>query len=171
MAASIPSQGLQAQKQAPAVKPFVPAPPSAAPRAVRRMPNVEEFPLPVQNEIKARSGEGAPVGLQAQKKKVGFLERLTGVAMGRKDEDASLGAKREPEFGQPRQVQPALKSVETLPKGLKIERPPSDSIVTAVPKRIESQVNVIAMEAREAPDESPVEDDLEIPAFLRRRAK
>ncbi len=171
MASAAPSQGLQGQKPAPAAKPFVPAAPSLAPRAVRRMPNVEEFPLPVQNEIKARAGEGAPVGLQAQKKKVGFLERLTGVAMGRKDGDASPQAKREPEFDQPRQVQPSLKSVETLPRGLKIERPASDSLVTGAPKRLETQVNVIAMEAREAVDESPAEDDLEIPAFLRRRAK
>ena len=72
--------GTAQPKPASAATGFVPAPPATAPRAVRRMPNVEEFPLPVQNEIRARSGRSAAtLGLAAQKKKVGFLERLTGV--------------------------------------------------------------------------------------------
>ena len=55
--------------------------------------------------------------------------------------------KREPEFTAPKPVAMMPKPVETLPKGLKIERPD------------------------EPVDESPADDDLEIPAFLRRRAK
>jgi cell division protein FtsZ len=160
----------------PPVHNFVPAAPATAQRPVRRMPNIEEFPLPVQNEIKARSGAAPTPGLAAQKKKVGFLERLTGVARGRKDEDAVMPDKREPEFGatkpvpmMPKTVAP--KPVEALPKGLKIERPDADSVVAAVPKLIESQPKVVSMETREPVDESPADDDLEIPAFLRRRAK
>jgi hypothetical protein len=65
----------------------------------------------------------------------------------------------------------APKPVEALPKGLKIERPDAAGLVTAAPKRIESQPNVVSLETREPVDESPVDDDLEIPAFLRRRAK
>ena len=65
----------------------------------------------------------------------------------------------------------APKPVEALPKGLKIERPDAESMVAAAPKRIESQPNVVSLETREPVDESPVDDDLEIPAFLRRRAK
>lgn len=171
VAASAPAQGLQSQKPVQASQPFVPAPPSSAPRVVRRMPSVEELPLPVQNEIKARTGEGAALGLQAQKKKVGFLERLTGVSIGRRDDEASLEGKREPDFGQPRAVQPPLKSIDAQPKGLKIERPQSDSAAVPAPKRLEQQARVIAMEAREPAAESQSDDDLEIPAFLRRRAK
>jgi hypothetical protein len=44
-------------------------------------------------------------------------------------------------------------------------------MAAAAPKRIESQPNVVSLETREPVDESPVDDDLEIPAFLRRRAK
>jgi cell division protein FtsZ len=161
-------QGVHSQK--PAQQGFVPAPPSTAPRAVRRMPNVEDFPVPVQNEIKARSGESAPLGLAAQKKKVGFLERLTGVARSRKDEDTPMPAKREPEFGQPRPVQATPKPLSVAPKGPKIERPHADVVVAAVPNRIDSQPRVVAKEAREVANESSAEDDLEIPAFLRRRA-
>ena len=94
-----------------------------AQRPVRRMPNVEEFPLPVQNEIKARAGAAPAQGLAEQKKKVGFLERLTGVGRHRKDEGAAMPEKREPEFTAPKPVAMMPKPVETLPKGLKIERP------------------------------------------------
>jgi cell division protein FtsZ len=176
LAASALPQGVQPQRPMPPAQSFVPAAPATAQRPVRRMPNVEEFPLPVQNEIKARAGVAPAHGLAEQKKKVGFLERLTGVARGRKDEDAAKPDKREPEFGAPKPVPMVPKSVapkpvETLPKGLKIERPDADSVVAAVPKRIESQPKVVSMETREPVDESPAEDDLEIPAFLRRRAK
>jgi len=176
LAASALPQAVQPQRLMPPVHNFVPAAPATAQRPVRRMPNIEEFPLPVQNEIKARSGAAPTPGLAAQKKKVGFLERLTSVARGRKDEDAVMPDKREPEFGatkpvpmMPKTVAP--KPVEVLPKGLKIERPDADSVVAAVPKLIESQPKVVSMETREPVDESPADDDLEIPAFLRRRAK
>jgi cell division protein FtsZ len=147
------------------------APPAMAQRPVRRMPNVEEFPLPVQNELKARAGAAPAQGLAEQKKKVGFLERLTGVARYRKDEDAAKPEKREPEFTAPKPVSMMPKPVETLPKGLKIERAEDDNLVTGMPKRIEAQPNVVSLETREPVDESPADDDLEIPAFLRRRAK
>jgi len=140
------------------------------------MPNIEDFPLPAQNEVKARSGAAPSPGLAEQKRKVGFLERLTGVARGRRDQDAAMPEKREPEFSAPKPVPMvpkvvAPKPAEALPKGLKIERPETDSVDAAVPKRIESQPKVVSMETREPVDESPSEDDLEIPAFLRRRAK
>ena len=175
LAASALPEGVQPQRPVPPVQSFVPAPPATAQRPVRRMPNVEEFPLPVQNEIRARSGAAPSPGLGEQKRKVGFLERL-GVGRHRKDEDAAMPDKREPEFGaskpvpmMPKPVAP--KPVEALPKGLKIERPDAESMAAAAPKRIESQPNVVSLETREPVDESPVDDDLEIPAFLRRRAK
>ena len=171
LAASALPQAAQPQRPVPPVQNFVPAPPATAQRPVRRMPNVEEFPLPVQNELKARAGAAPTQGLAEQKKKVGFFERLTGVARQRKDEDAGAKEKREPEFTAPKPVAMMPKPVETLPKGLKIERPEDDNLVTGMPKRIEAQPNVVSLETREPMDESPADDDLEIPAFLRRRAK
>jgi cell division protein FtsZ len=171
LAASALPQAAQPQRPTPPMQNFVPAPPATAQRPVRRMPNVEEFPLPVQNELKARAGAAPAQGLAEQKKKVGFFERLTGVARHRKDEDASVPEKREPEFSAPKPVPMMPKPVETLPKGLKIERPDDDNLVTGMPKRIEAQPNVVSLETREPVDESPADDDLEIPAFLRRRAK
>ena len=171
LAASALPQAAQPQRPVPPVQNFVPAPPAMAQRPVRRMPNVEEFPLPVQNELKARAGAAPAQGLAEQKKKVGFLERLTGVARHRKDEGAAMPEKREPEFTAPKPVAMMPKPVETLPKGLKIERPDDENLVTGMPKRIEAQPKVVSLETREPVDESPADDDLEIPAFLRRRAK
>jgi len=171
LAASALPQAAQPQRPVPPVQNFVPAPPAMAQRPVRRMPNVEEFPLPVQNELKARAGAAPAQGLAEQKKKVGFLERLTGVARHRKEEGAAKPEKREPEFTAPKPVSMMPKPVEAQPKGLKIERPEDDNLVTGMPKRIEAQPNVVSLETRELVDESPADDDLEIPAFLRRRAK
>jgi cell division protein FtsZ len=146
---------------------FVPTAPSTVPRQVRRMPNIEEFPIPAQNEVRARSGETAPIGLQAQKKKVGFLERLAGVARSRKVEEPTATPKREPDFGQPKTVPMPVRSIGTAPKGLRIERPAGDATVNALALKIEAQARPTPKDIR---PESEAEDDLEIPAFLRRRA-
>ncbi|MGZ5848979.1 MAG: cell division protein FtsZ [Methyloceanibacter sp.] len=158
-----------AQAQARPKPSFVPAPPASARRQVRRMPSMEELPLVAQNEIKAHAGQGPALGLAAQKKKVGFLERLTGVGRGRNDEEVPLTLKQEPEFGQPRSLAASVQTetVTAAPRGLKIERPRGEPSVVPVPKRIEVQPRAVESLPR---SESPEDDDLEIPAFLRRRA-
>jgi cell division protein FtsZ len=171
--------GVSQQKQAPQApsRPFEPAPPSAVRRPVRRMPSMEELPVVAQNEIKAKSGQASVFGLAAQKKKVGFLERLAGVGRSRKEPDAEMPAKREPEFGQARgdglnaqALRPQSQGQPAAQKGLRIERPRNEHAPTAVPKRIEAPARPLAVEMAGTGTESFVEDDLEIPAFLRRRA-
>ncbi len=152
---------------------FVPAPPATGRRAVRRMPNVEELPLVAQNAIKANAGQSSALGLAAQKKKVGFLERLAGVGRGRKeDEEEIMTLKQEPEFGQPRPLAASLQTEmpAPAPRGLKIERPRGEAGFAAAPKRIEAQPRLAAVESLGSAPESLDDDDLEIPAFLRRRA-
>ncbi|MGD9502216.1 MAG: cell division protein FtsZ [Methyloceanibacter sp.] len=158
--------------QAPA-KAFQPAPPVAIRRPVRRMPAMEDLPAVAQNEIKAKSGEMPVIGLAAQKKKVGFLERLASVGRARKEDDA-MPAKREPEFDRawgemPNQAE-RPKPESEAPRGIRIERPRPEKVVASLPKLVEVQAAPEASERMEEPDESLVDDDLEIPAFLRRRA-
>jgi cell division protein FtsZ len=161
-------------------RPFQPQPPNAMKRPVRRMPSVEELPVVAQNEIKAQGGQAPVVGLAAQKKKVGFLERLANAARHRKEPDAEMPTKREPEFGgnfaasqaeapkmQATRPQPLNQSA---PKGLRIERPRNEQSPVALPKRVEMQPRAVGAEMAELPVESLGDDDLEIPAFLRRRA-
>jgi cell division protein FtsZ len=170
-------RGMPPQK--PAAQPeqgFRPEPPAAIKRAVRRMPSVEELPVVAQKEIKARSGEVASAGLAAQKRKVGFLERLANVGRGRKEheqeqeheqeEKMDMDVKHEPDFGEPQSFSELPRKA---PKPVRIERPRSEGPIRAVPKRIEPEPHMEEEEIDEAPDES-TEDDLEIPAFLRRRA-
>ncbi len=197
---------------APQPQPFQPAPPATVRRPVRRMPSVEELPLIAQNEIRAHAGQVSVVGLAAQKKRVGFLERLANVGRTRKETDAEMPSKREPEFGQSTWTAPAQEAFRSQPqqaqaqpqarpqpqaqprpqpqaqpqaqarpqplaqaaapqKGIRIERPRGEpAAVAPVPKRIEAQPRIQAAEMAEAPAESHIVDDLEIPAFLRRRA-
>ncbi len=169
-----PAQARPAQPQ----QPFQPAPPAAIKRPVRRMPSVEEFPMVAQKAIKAQAGEVQAGGLADQKRKLGFLERLANVGRGRKDEDAEMPAKLEPEFGQRRMAPEAPAASSPTPRGVRIERP-REVAVTPAPKRIEpqpqSRPQAEPRPARQAmaaaaPAESFDDDDLEIPAFLRRRA-
>ena len=143
------------------------------------MPTVEELPIVAQNEIKAQAGQAPSVGLAAHKKKVGFLERLANVGRSRKQPDAEMPAKREPEFGQawsppapetpkPQISRPQPQAPSAAPKGLRIERPRGEE--APAPRRVEMQPRVRPVEMTDTAAESLAEDDLEIPAFLRRRA-
>ncbi|HKQ55638.1 MAG TPA: cell division protein FtsZ [Methyloceanibacter sp.] len=169
VAMTLPKSAPQTQS-----RPFQPAPPVAIKRPVRRMPAMEDLPVVAQSEIKAKSGEVPVIGLAAQKKKVGFLERLANVGRLRKEDDETQ-AKREPEFERawgelPKQAERPKAEPEAAPRGIRIERPRGEKVVAAVPKLVEVQAPPEAEERDVAPDESLVDDDLEIPAFLRRRA-
>ena len=135
---------------------------------------MEELPVVAQNEIKAKSGEAPVIGIAAQKKRVGFLERLANVGRHRKEPEEAP-AKREPEFERswgemPKAAERPRPDVEAAPRGIRIERPRSEKVVAALPKLVEVQSAPEAVERAETHDELLVDDDLEIPAFLRRRA-
>lgn len=57
---------------------FQPGAPQAVQQPLRRMPRVDELPVTGQKQIMAYETERPASGLEAQKKKVGFFERLTG---------------------------------------------------------------------------------------------
>ena len=170
--------GMSQQKSAPQApsRPFQPAPPSAVRRPVRRMPSIDELPVVAQNAIKAKTGDSPGFGLREQKKKVGFLERLANVGRTRKEPDAEMPAKREPEFGQAfgepklQAPRPQPQSPVAPQRGIRIERPRHEQAAPAAPKRIEAPARPVAVEMAETASESFMDDDLEIPAFLRRRA-
>lgn len=192
---ALPRKAAQPKPAAPAQS-FQPAPPAAAmTRPVRRMPKVEELPMVAQKAIQAQNGETQAEGLAVHKRKAGFLERLANVGRGRKDEDAEMPTKKEPEFGQqpaspqtapvaraeapkiaapnseapkvdvPR-AEPALAETPA-PRAARINRPRD---MAAAPAPLEPHIRAAEATAKMAPVESLEEDDLEIPAFLRRRA-
>ena len=120
------------------------------------------------------------MGLEAHKKKVGFFERLANV--GRSfAESEEMPAKREPKFDRPWGELPKTKTAEPPqvddepdeldePRGLSIDRPRTDKPLVVKPRLVEVKTASAAGEDAEMTDESLVDDDLEIPAFLRRRA-
>ena len=105
-----------------------------------RMPAIEEFPPIAQRQIAAQQGRIENIAEHANRKKRGLFERLAGVGLGRKGD---LQEQREPELAAKGEPKPAAFEPMTQP-------------------------------ARSAPMAEPAssfeDDQLEIPAFLRRQA-
>ena len=57
---------------------FVPGAPQAISRPMRRMPSMDDLPVTGQNQLRAYEAPPKTHGIEAQKKKVGFFDRITG---------------------------------------------------------------------------------------------
>ena len=106
-----------------------------------RMPRIEEFPMPVQNQMRARNGEAAD---DHEKRQMTLLEKLA----------SSLSGKGRSEAVEERPV-PMRRMPEVAQEPMQTRRPEGRDLLDpgSRPAR--------AAEAQ---------DDLEIPAFLRRQA-
>ncbi|MGL4974118.1 MAG: cell division protein FtsZ, partial [Bosea sp. (in: a-proteobacteria)] len=138
-------------------EPFIP--PAAERNVVRpvRMPRVEELPMPAQAQIaQTRSTPAAPPApVSADSKRLSLMQRLAAVGFGRKDEaPAPVAAK--PAMPTPPAPAPSAAHSEYM------RRP-----VQAQPKVAQGQLD---QHGRGAPQRSFEDDQLEIPAFLRRQA-
>jgi len=142
-------------------KTFIPPPPErAAPRAPR-MPRIDELPLPAQNELKAQRGE-LPED-HPEKRRMSLMQRLASVGLGRRNE--------EPEAPQ------APRTAQTMPQ---FERPPQRPTARQPEGRPTPPVSEYARRSQPqgldphgrpaAVHNSPEDDQLDIPAFLRRQA-
>ncbi|MFZ0028375.1 MAG: cell division protein FtsZ [Pseudolabrys sp.] len=154
------------QNDAPAAEPQMPAAyiPPAPERYARtpRMPRVDELPLPAQNEIRAQRGELADD--HPEKRRMTLMQRLASVGLGRRTEDAP------PTAAMPRAIRP-------MPQ---YERPPQRPTARPPEGRPAEPVSEYARRTapqgldphgRSAPVHNSQEDDqLDIPAFLRRQA-
>ncbi len=113
-----------------------------------RMPEIDDFPPIAVREMEARNGKVQEIGLRAQKKRAGFLERLANVGLGRKETPAETPKPREPsmssQFGAEAPTAPTSAERHNTPQ-------------------------VVAHKTT-ANDPDFDEDQLEIPAFLRRQA-
>jgi cell division protein FtsZ len=136
-------------------KAFIPPQPERAGRP--RMPRIDELPIPAQNEIRAQQrGEADEAG--PEKQRMTLLQRLAAVGLGRREEPEA--EEQQPERAQlpplpPRQPvrmpdpvsEYARRPASPAPQGLDIHGRPSLPVHKAVD-----------------------DDQLEIPAFLRRQA-
>ncbi|WP_029003457.1 cell division protein FtsZ [Azorhizobium doebereinerae] len=130
--------------------PYIP-PQAQRPRAPR-MPRVEELPVPAQNQIRAQRGE-APV----EQKRMTLLQRLANVGMGRHHD--------EPEAPPARREQPSMRAPEARGPAPRQGEPPVSEFAKRPPTRPQQEVP-----SRPAPQQGHDDDQLEIPAFLRRQA-
>jgi cell division protein FtsZ len=141
--------------------------PPKAERAMtqRRMPRPEDLPLPAQAELRVHRDGGKATDEHPQKQRLSLLQRLASVGLGRREEGA--------EAPEPR---PAPRPVQQRPA----ERPqPARASEARLPEQVADYARRPARPApqgldqhgRAAPISATSEDDqLEIPAFLRRQA-
>jgi cell division protein FtsZ len=127
--------------------------PPQADRAVRpaRMPRIDELPVPAQTQIRASRGE-EPVH---DSKRMSLLQRLTTVGFGRREDAA------------PAPAEPAQRPVEARPSAASVHAQYARR--QPVPQAHPAQGQLDQGRMAPAPRQSE-DDQLEIPAFLRRQA-
>jgi cell division protein FtsZ len=141
--------------------PFVPDAPVIR---QQRMPQIEDLPLPAQNQIRAHRGEPAPVHPEA-KRRSSLLQKLASFGISRNDSEAH-GA-------QPRERQPRPQAQEAYrqqqPNSLHAEYGKRTQHPSA-PQQRAPQPTAEAQTRAAYPSRAYEEDQLEIPAFLRRQS-
>ncbi len=154
--------------QHPAIeKPFIPPQAEQPPVRAPRMPRIDELPMPAQNQIRARENPAA-----AEKPRVSLLQRLASVGLGRREEQATPAA--------PRQVAaertaPPMPKAPPMPPLRQQQEPRSEGLSEyakrQAPPHQRPAPQGLDQHGRPAPVNNSFEDDqLEIPAFLRRQA-
>jgi cell division protein FtsZ len=149
---------------------FIPPAPERPASRGQRMPRIDDLPLPAQNELRLQRGElAAPE--HPEKRRMGLLQRLASVGLGRRDEEAG-----EPQASQP-QPRPQLPPLPKMPERPLQPRPMPRPQVQARPEPVSDyakrppQHQALDPHGRQAPVHNPSEEDqLDIPAFLRRQA-
>jgi cell division protein FtsZ len=148
--------------------PFIPPQPEAPPS---RMPRIEDFPAPVQRQAAART---APA--EEDRGPLSLLRRLAGVGLGRREEDP-IGAGRpqqtqtrqQPQAARPApQQQPRVQMPPPPPVPDYAKRPPQPR--AAAEGLYKPRQGDLDPHGRPVPREQRADDELEIPAFLRRQA-
>ena len=154
--------------------PFIPPAP-LVPQRPQRMPQVEDLPIPVQNQLRAHRGEAPREATQVESKRRTLLERLASFGMSRHEEPAGQPSLPKPApapAAQPQAMQPPV-----VPQAYAQRTLPPASIHADYAKRPQSQTPpharqpTIDQHGRQAPAARQTEEDqLEIPAFLRRQS-
>jgi cell division protein FtsZ len=126
------------------------------------MPRLEDLPIPGQNELRAVRGE-APGADHPEKRRMGLLQRLASVGLGRRDAHGET----EPSADSHRPVEPPRPS--SRPGRQSDSRFTAESPSEYGNKRLGHQ-GLDPLGRQALVHNSPEEDQLEIPAFLRRQA-
>jgi len=146
---------------------FLPPQPERMPARAARMPRIDELPIPAQNEIRARRGDLAEE--HPEKRRTSLLQRLAAVGLGRREH-----AEKEEPLPAPRSAPMPMPAAERLPGR------PTPRQTESRPEARQEPVSEYAkrptpqgldQHGRQAPvHKRSEEDQLDIPAFLRRQA-
>ena len=155
-----PAPGEAVQAELPTPKTFIPPAPERTVMRAPRMPRIDELPMPAQNEIKAQRGELGED--HPEKRRLSLMQRLASVGLGRRVDHtepplAPRTAQAIPQFERP------LRQTARQPEG-RPDDPVSEYARRSGPQGLDPH-------GRPAPvHNSAEEDQLDIPAFLRRQA-
>jgi cell division protein FtsZ len=155
-----PAPGEAVQAELPTPKTFIPPVPERTVMRAPRMPRIDELPMPAQNEIKAQRGELGED--HPEKRRLSLMQRLAAVGLGRRADHtepplAPRTAQAMPQFERP--LRPTARQPEGRP-----DDPVSEYARRSGPQGLDPH-------GRPAPvHNSAEEDQLDIPAFLRRQA-
>jgi cell division protein FtsZ len=145
-----------------------------AARPAPRMPRIDEFPVPGQNQIRASRGETTEE--HPEKRRMGLLQRLASVGLGRREEEETH---EEPTRAASPQTIDRLPPVPRPlpPRGPEANRPDPVSEYAKrpampTPPAPQQAHQGLDLHGRQAPavHKAVDEDQLDIPAFLRRQA-
>ncbi|MCA0399521.1 MAG: cell division protein FtsZ [Proteobacteria bacterium] len=140
---------------------FIPPAPERAPIRPQRMPSIEELPRPAQAQLQASRQEAVAAPPPPEQKRMTLMQRLAAVG---------IGARREEDAPAPRAAEPAPVAEPQAPSATHAmyARKPAAPVQPAY-RPAEGQLDA---QGRQQPAARGFEDDqLEIPAFLRRQAK
>jgi cell division protein FtsZ len=163
--------------EAAAPKAFIPPAPERLPNRPRRMPEFDELPRPAQAELRARRGEHSDTE-HPEKRKGGLLRRLAAVGLGRRDEEEEA----DKAASNIRPVRPPSRPAEraqggagmAAPAGLTAPRPSIPAAASAPVAPVSEYAKRPAHQPLDALGRQAAthleEDQLDIPAFLRRQA-
>ncbi len=145
---------------------FIPPMPERTVLRPARLPQIEDLPVPVQEQIRQSRGETAADAHSHEKKRMGLLQRLAAVGLGRHPDDEGYEAAPVPQAAQPTHPEPAPAPRPEV--AAEYARRPAAQPSQPAPRVAQGQLDP---HGRPAPRPASLDDDqLEIPAFLRRQA-
>lgn len=179
----------EAPQEAPRTQGFVPAPAHVPETTTPRMPKVEDFPQVAQRQMRAREG-GPEQPAAAGDRPMGLLRRLANVGLGRGEEDQGQPAQpQQPQVPMAqRPAAPAPVQSAPAPAPQPVQQPmtaqPQPAMQQPAPRPAAPQPVAGQLDPRgrapthnhghnvgqNQPSASQEDDQLEIPAFLRRQA-
>ncbi|MBV8321472.1 MAG: cell division protein FtsZ [Hyphomicrobiales bacterium] len=180
-----PKPSLFPEQMAPPAEPpptpraFIPPAPERTLNRPRRMPGIDELPRPAQAELRAKLGEGEVD--HPEKRKVSLLRRLAAVGLGRRDEQEE--AEKMPATARP--VRPPAPRPQDRPMDRTPPAPRPAMPAPPMPRAAEPVSEYAKRQPQPGPDpllrqasmppmppmpKAVEEDQLDIPAFLRRQA-